>query len=257
MGIALTLAATSDYIDSGATSDSDLGTATILAVPVRLRGSALNGAAGGFEERRVMSIGGSSHTTNRLTVSIDGGSGDVRVKMTIGNEDNGHAATSGAASEAIGASTYYTIYAEFGSGTGIIALLKDDGTVLCSQATMPGGASMPSASTNGRVRIGAALYNTTGVTDRIDGVAIYTARRASGSRHVAPSTGDSSIEAFWGFDASSGANGVSGGLALGTATAGVSYTSDASATWEHSGGTPPATGKPTHMMHYARLRRAA
>jgi hypothetical protein len=259
VGVALTLANNADYLDSGSNSDTSIGTASALGVKARVRGALILDAVSAFDARHVVSVGGSADAAHRIGIYVYGGNAPMfQVFCYIESIGNGLSwGTAEVNSSAITSTSYYELYASHSGGSTGYVGWASGGTEQQGSSAAPSG-TMPSNSANGRVRIGGRLaaIGTNGAKDRIDGVAIYSAALAAGSRYTAPSTSDSNILAFWGFDASSGANGVGGGLTLGTATAGASYTTEAGATWEHGGGGGGATGKPTHAMYYARLRAA-
>jgi hypothetical protein len=234
----LDLGTAASYVEASA-SQSNIGTASALAIKIRVQGQMLLDAAGAFDTFYIAEVGGGADASMRLRVFINGGSGNVQIGADCGGSLGNTWTTQEYASGSVVAADYYEIYVDHTAAAGnsntagFVGLAKNGIQLVGPDTSINFSNSMPSSTSNGRVRVGARFSSTTnGVDEAIDGIAVYGARLSSGDYYTAPSQLDADILGFWPFDEGAGtstANAVSGGQALDTFSGTVTWV--AGGTW--------------------------
>jgi hypothetical protein len=221
MGYTLEIAAAASVRSSA--SQAGIGTASALAVKVRVHGSSLL-ALPWYQVRDMVEIGDLGGTAGglRTRVQIDYDPDASVPELVISALGPGYVVSLCAVPrDAISASEWYDLYVCLSAGQPDGAIANAAGTVLSTIRSHPSEGGINAAGTAlGRVSLGDGPSTAqTGLAARYDGLAIYGAPLTGAARFGAPHRDDPGLLAYWPFDEGTGtwaANEVPGGVALDT-----------------------------------------
>jgi hypothetical protein len=219
-------------------SDSNLAAATALAIKVRFRGQVLLDLANGsFNQIGLVRVWDGT-SAGKLEVSLReaGGSFTVWMEHVVATDS---ARSSGITRGTIVGSDFYTLYCHAQNGASIqgeCELYDSAGTLLGTKTNVTyNWGALPTA--RGHLRIG-AWASFISPTDRLDGIAIYSAPLAGAARYSEPLPGDTNIIGLWRMTNTSGAT-VTADVGTNMTMTGAEATDYA---WETGGAWPGAGG---------------
>lgn len=240
----LDLTTTTDDARSGS-SISALGTASTIAVKVRLNGACLLSPAA-YARRIVWEIGslaGARRCNLRLYHNPSPNPDVVQFDLL----NNGGSSVSMTYDRtAIVSGDYYIIYTALGPGGWDLKLFASDGTQLASQTNADTSGPGASNSANGKLSVGQGVDSaatTDSMVGYVDGIAVYSAVLAGDARWSAPAAADANILSMVCFDEGTGttaADAATGGSNLTLSGAGW----QSGGTWA-SDTTAPTLSSPT------------